>query len=102
MDTPITRAEHLEFVKRVEAEDARQNARIAEVEAVVKETHKQSTSIERLAASVESIAKELERHGEKLEILEARDGEMWRKAIGYVVTSIISIVIGFIFSQIGM
>lgn len=102
MDTPITRAEHMEFVKRVEAEDTRQNARISEIEESIKETHKQNASIERLAASVESIAKELERHGEKLEVLEARDGELWRKAIGYVVTSIISIVIGFIFSQIGM
>lgn len=102
MDTPITRAEHEEFVKRVEAEDARQNARIAEVETGIKEAREQNASIERLAASVESIAKELERHGEKLEALEGRDGEMWRKVTGYVITSVISLILGFVFSKIGL
>lgn len=102
MDTPITRAEHEEFVKRVEAEDSRQNARISEIEESIKETHKQNASIERLAASVESIAKELERHGEKLEALEGRDGEKWRQVTGYVVTTIIGLVLGFVFTKIGL
>lgn len=102
MDAPITRAEHEEFVKRVEAEDARQNARIAEVETGIKETRKQNASIERLAASVESIAKELERHGEKLEALEGRDGEKWRQVTGYVITTVIGLVLGFVFTKIGL
>ena len=40
--------------------------------------------------------------GEKLEKLESRDGEMWRKVTGYIITAIIGIVIGFVFQQIGM
>ena len=89
-------------MKRVEAEDSRQNARISEIEESIKETHKQNASIERLAASVESIAKELERHGEKLEALEGRDGEKWRQVTGYVVTTIIGLVLGFVFTKIGL
>ena len=33
---------------------------------------------------------------------EERDGEMWRKVTGHIVTVIIGIVIGYIFKQIGM
>lgn len=40
--------------------------------------------------------------GNRLQILEDRDGAMWRRAIGYIVTAIIGVVIGFVFKQIGM
>ena len=46
--------------------------------------------------------KEQVEQGKRLEILESRDGEMWRKVISYAVTAIVGIVIGFIFKQIGM
>jgi len=51
---------------------------------------------------MESMLKEQVSQGERLELLENRDGEMWRKAIGYAVTAIIGIVVGFIFRQLGM
>ena len=61
-----------------------------------------TTSVERLATSVESMVKEQEKQGNRLEVLEGRDGEMWRKIVGYVITAVIGIVIGFAFTQIGM
>ena len=45
---------------------------------------------------------ELSDQGKRLDELESHDGEMWRKAIGYVISSIIGAVICFIFTQIGM
>ena len=57
MDTSITRMEHEEFRRHMEAENER---------------------------------------------LESRDGEMWRKVSGYIITAVIGIVIGFIFTQLGM
>lgn len=33
---------------------------------------------------------------------ESKDGEMWRKVVGYVITTIIGIAVGFMFTQIGM
>lgn len=36
MDSPLTRAEHNEFVKRMEDEHTRINHRVAELETVVK------------------------------------------------------------------
>ena len=98
----LLRVEHEEFAKRMEEEHIRQNHRISELEERFKKNESLTIAVEKLAFSVESMVKEQKKHGERLEELEAKDGEMWRKAVGYVVTVIIGIVIGFIFKQIGM
>ena len=48
------------------------------------------------------MAKEQEKQGKRLETLEKRDGEMWRKVVGYIITAVIGVVVGFVFTQIGM
>lgn len=102
MDSPITRAEHDEFRKRLEEENKRQDKRIELLEESVREMWALTTSVEKLAQSMESMVKEQEKQGKRLEVLEGRDGEMWRKVVGYVVTAVIGIVLGFVFTQIGM
>lgn len=102
MDTPITRAEHEEFRRRIEQEDHRQNRRIDMLENNVQQIGDIATSVEKMAVSLQSMVKEQEQQGKRLEALESRDGEMWRKVVGHVVTAVISIVIGFAFAQIGM
>ena len=102
MDTPITRAEHDEFRRRLEEENQRQNKRIELLETSVREISVLTASVEKLALSMENMAKEQEKQGERLEVLEQRDGEMWRKVIGYIITAVVSVTVGFIFSQIGM
>lgn len=102
MDTPITRAEHEEFRRRLEEENQRQDKRISLLEENVRQMGALTTSVERLAVSMESMVKEQEKQGKRLEVLEGRDGEMWRKIVGYVATAVISITIGFIFAQIGI
>ena len=102
MEETLTRAEHNEFVKRMEAEEHRQNRRIAELEESTKQINLLATSVEKLAQSIEMMVQEQQRQGERLETLENRDGEMWRKVTGYVITAIMGIVLGFIATQIGM
>lgn len=102
MDTPITRAEHEEFRRRLEEENRRQDKRIELLEDSVREMGALTTSVERLAVSMESMVKEQEKQGKRLEILEGRDGEMWRKVVGYIVTAVAGIIIGFVFNQFGM
>lgn len=102
MDTPITRYEHEEFKKRLDDENKRQDKRISELEDNVKEMTALTTSIERLAVNMESMVKEQEKQGKRLEALESRDGEMWRRVVGYVVTAVLGVVIGFVFTQLGM
>ena len=102
MDTPITRPEHEEFMKRMEDEHKRIHHRISDVEETVKEIHGLAASVERLAASVEQMAQTQRLHTDQIDRLESRDGEMWRKVVGYATTAIVGIVIGYIFTQIGM
>ena len=85
MDTPITRAEHEEFRRRMEDENKRQDARLAALEDSVKEIQSLANSVASLAGSMERMTKEQEKQGKRLESLEQRDGEMWRKVVGYAV-----------------
>ncbi len=102
MDTPITRAEHEEFRRRMEDEHKRVNHRLGDLEETVRQIRELTASVQSLAQSVEQMAQSQSRQETRLEELENRDGEMWRKVVGYVLTAVISIVIGFIFSKIGM
>lgn len=102
MDQPISRAEHEEFAKRMEDEHKRINHRVADLESEVRQIGELTASVEKLAQSVQQMAKSQGRQEERLEELEGREGEMWRKVTGYVITAVISIVVGYIFTQIGM
>ena len=102
MDTPITRAEHEEFRKRLEAEDSRLNARLKIVENDLKDIKDLTASVEKLAVNMENMMKVQERQNTRLKELEGRDGEMWRKVTGYVITSVISLILGFVFSKLGL
>lgn len=102
MDTPITRAEHEEFRRRLEEENKRQDKRIELLENNFEKMGALTASVEKLAQSMQSMLKEQEKQGKRLETLEGRDGEKWRTVVSYVITAVISIVLGFIFAQIGM
>lgn len=102
MSNPISRAEHEEFRKRLEEENRRQDKRIELLEENVREMSKLTTSVEKLATNMGSMVKEQEKQGRRLEALESRDGEKWRKVSGYVITAVVGIVVGFIFTQLGM
>lgn len=93
MEEPITRAEYEEYQKRIEDEDHRQNKRIEQLEENTKQINALTVSIEKLAQSVESMVKEQEAQGKRLVSLESKDGEMWRKVVGYVITTIIGIAV---------
>lgn len=102
MDPTISREEHEEFKLRLEEKNKRQDKRIELLEEDMKRMEAFSVSIERLAANMENMLKEQIQQGERLEALESQDGEMWRNLVGYVITAVVGIVIGFVFKQIGM
>lgn len=98
----VSMAFHNEYAKRMEEEHIRQNHRITNLEKLVEENRNLALSIERLTISVQAMVTEQKEQGERLEALEGRDGEMWRKVVGYAVTAVVGIIIGFLFKQIGM
>ena len=95
-------AVHEEFAHRMEDEHKRQNRRISDLEIKVEDVGSLTASVESLARSIEQMARAQEKQNERLEILEGRDGEMWRKVVGYAVTFIIGAVLNFIIMKIGM
>lgn len=102
MDTPITRAEHEEFAKRIDEWEKRQDRRLELLEENVREIGALTTSVEKLAQSVENMAKEQTRQGERLEAIESQDGEKWRKLMGYIVSAIAAGIIGFLLAYLGL
>lgn len=101
MDDYISRKEHEEFCKRMEEEDHRQNRRIEILEESNKQLVTLTSSVEKLAVNMENMLKIQNQQGERLEELEGRDGEMWRKVTGYIITAVVGIVVGYIFTRIG-
>lgn len=96
----ISRNEHDEFCRRIDSENARQNHRIQLLEENIREINTIATSVEKLAVNMESMLREQEKQGERLKTLECRDGEKWRQVVGYAITAVISLVLGFLFTNI--
>ena len=104
-----TEVEH----KRLEDEDERQNHRLKEIEDQNKQIANLALSVNELASGVKGIAKETERLSgminesvKKLDgritKIEGRDGEKWRSVIAYLITTVIGLAAGMIFSKIGL
>lgn len=102
MEDFISREEHKEFVQRMEDEHKRINRRMEILENVTNQIHELTLSVKEIAFSTKDIKEEQKAQGNRLEALEARDGEMWRKVTGYAITAVIGIVVGYVFNQFGM
>ncbi|MEH2935812.1 hypothetical protein [Acutalibacter sp. JLR.KK004] len=105
----ISRAEHEEFRRsmdakhqRLEDENIRQNRRLEILEETVKQIAKISTSVEKLALNMENMVKEQISQGERLTELEGRDGEMWRKVVGWVISAVVGVAVGYFFFKLGV
>ena len=77
MDAPITRAEHLEFAKRMEDEHSRQNHRISELEKDIGTLYRLTASVEQLASNMGEMVSEQKRQGERLDALEKKPADNW-------------------------
>lgn len=86
----------------MDSEHKRISRRMDALEEETKQIRKLATSVERLAVSMESMSREQKEQSAKLEKLEERDGELWRKVTGYVITTVIGLILGFVFRHIGM
>ncbi len=100
MDSPISRAEHEEFARRMDDQERRQDKRLELLEGVVREIGDLTLSVHTLAKSMESMVKEQEQQGKRLQALESRDGEKWRKLMGYIATALTSGAVTLLLSRL--
>ncbi len=100
MDEPISRAEHEEFARRIDAQEKRQDRRLELLEENVREIGALTVSVQKLAQSLELMVKEQEQLGKRLQALESRDGEKWRKLMGYIATALTSGAVTLLLSHL--
>lgn len=98
----LPRLEHEEFARRIEEENDRTNFRLKKLEEQGEERNRLLLSVERLATNIENMQKQLSAHDERLEAIENRDGETWRKVKWYVLTVIVGAIIGYCISSLGI
>lgn len=100
MDEPISRGEHEEFARRIDAQEKRQDRRLELLEENVREIGALTVSVQKLAQSLQSMVKEQEQQGRRLRALESRDGEKWRKLMGYIATALTSGAVTLLLSHL--
>ena len=85
----ITRGEYEEVIKRVEAEEKRQNKRLDTLEESMATLTELTISIEKIATNIEVMQKELAKQGARLEKIEQEPAENWRKVVWLVIAALV-------------
>lgn len=98
----LLRVEHNEYAKRMEDEHERQNARIKELEESVKQYGELTLAVSQLAQSVEHMCKKQDAHTKRLEALESRDGEMWRKVTSHIIMTLVGAAAAYFLTKLGL
>ncbi len=93
MAEEITRGEYEEVIKRVEAEEKRQNKRLDNLEESLATLTDLTISVQRIATNIETMQKELTKQGERLEKIESEPAENWKKAVWLVIAALIGFAI---------
>ena len=101
-DEYLRRYEHQEFARDVDREQVRQNKRIADLEATVRQINNLTLSVQKLAINMEHMLVNQTEQSKRLEELENRDGEKWRSISMYVLTVVVGAVLGFALQQVGI
>ena len=114
MDTSVTRAEHAEFQKQLDAkfadlahENNRQNHRLDALEGVVSRINELSISVSSLSTSVQQMANNIndicldskEVDG-RLKVIENRDGERWRDVTNNIIVAAVMATIGYLAAKL--
>lgn len=76
--------------------------RISVVEQKTEDMHKLTLAVSDLAHSVSTMLNNQESTDIRVKVLEARDGEKWRKIVEYAMFTVLGALIMFILKQIGI
>lgn len=82
-----------ETMRRIDAEDNRQNTRLTELEVAQKQISELITSVKVLANNMESMAKEQIKQGVRLQAIEEKPGKRWETVIACIITGLVGAVV---------
>lgn len=94
MDNMISRQEHDEFARRIDAENSRQNKRIDLLEESVRRIDTMTTSIKEMSVIMKNMLTELEKQSARIEKLEKEPIETNKQVKNAIITAVISAVVG--------
>ena len=100
MENYITRAEHNEYVKRMDDEHKNIKQRLTGVEKTNSEFLKIAVSVEKLATNMGYMAKEQKSQGERLERLEKAPADKWNHLAKSIIAAFASGLAGYIIASI--
>lgn len=98
-DEYISRKEHIEFSKRLESDTKQLSNRIDKIERQNDQITDLLVLVNKLASSMEHMMKDSDEYGKRIDKLESKDGDMWRKFLGYVISAIVGIAITLLLSN---
>ena len=87
MDDMISRAEHTEFVKRMEEENRRQNHRLDTMEKSIETFREIVGSVNKLADNMKDMADELANQGKRIEVIEKKPADNWNTIVKSILTN---------------
>ena len=96
----VTLEVHNEFVKRIDAEDNRQNKRIEIIEAKQAQISELVASVKVLAVNVENIAKEINKQSQRLDEIEGIPKKRWETIVACIITGLLGAAISAIVAGI--
>ena len=82
-----------ETMRRIDAEDNRQNTRLSELETAQKQISELITSVKVLANNMESMAKEQIKQGVRLQAIEEKPGKRWETVVACIITGLVGAVV---------
>ena len=88
MDTPITRAEHEEFKKRLDDENKRLSRRIDDLKSTLDKYIDLAVSVNTLANSLKALTDEVGKQNDRIVELENKPAENWNAIIRSILTGI--------------
>lgn len=97
MDEFVTRPEYTEAMKRIEAEENRQNHRLEKLDEQMDTLTELVASVREIAISIKSMQADLTKQGERLEKIEQEPADNWKKAVWLVVAAAIGFAVRALF-----
>lgn len=87
-----------ETMRRIDAEDSRQNSRLTELEIAQKQISELITSVKILANNMEQMAKEQVKQGVRLQAIEEKPGKRWETVIACIITGLVGAAVSAVVS----
>lgn len=93
LDENILRPEFSEAMKRIEAEEHRQNKRLDKLDEQMDTLTELVASVREIAISIKTMQADLTKQGERLEKIEQEPADNWKKAVWLIVAAVIGFAI---------